>query len=124
MREAGNVTLHPDVAPEFLTGLNSTPRRNISDEIFFFCKTLIEQGLDKKSAMREAGNVTLHPDVAPEFLTGLNSSPRRNISDEIIFFCKTLIEQGLDKKSAMRKAAKKFNVSRREIYNTLLREET
>ena len=96
----------------------------LEDNPLDFCQKLLEQGLDKKSAMREAGNVTLHPDVAPEFLTGLNSSPRRNISDEIIFFCKTLIEQGLDKKSAMRKAAKKFNVSRREIYNTLLREET
>ncbi|MBQ4404452.1 MAG: 16S rRNA (cytidine(1402)-2'-O)-methyltransferase, partial [Selenomonadaceae bacterium] len=30
-----------------------------------------------------------------------------------------LLEQGLDKKSAMREAAKKFNVSRREIYNAI-----
>ena len=34
------------------------------------------------------------------------------------------LAQGLDKKSAMREAAKLFNVSRREIYNALIREET
>jgi len=38
-------------------------------------------------------------------------------------FYKKLLEQGLDKKSAMREAAKKFNISRREIYNTLIRED-
>lgn len=35
-----------------------------------------------------------------------------------------LLEQGLDKKSAMREVAKRFNVSRREIYNALIKEET
>ena len=39
-------------------------------------------------------------------------------------FYRKLLEQGLDKKSAMHEAAKKFNVSRRDIYNALLREET
>ena len=39
-------------------------------------------------------------------------------------FYRKLLEQGLDKKEAMRETAKKFNVSRREIYNTLLKEET
>ncbi|MBQ6132105.1 MAG: 16S rRNA (cytidine(1402)-2'-O)-methyltransferase [Selenomonadaceae bacterium] len=38
-------------------------------------------------------------------------------------FYRKLLEQGLDKKSAMREAAKKFNVSRREIYNALLKVE-
>ncbi len=38
-------------------------------------------------------------------------------------FYQELLATGLDKKSAMREAAKRFNVSRREIYNTLLREE-
>ncbi len=36
---------------------------------------------------------------------------------------KNLIADGFDKKSAMREVAKKFNVSRREIYNALLKEE-
>ena len=38
-------------------------------------------------------------------------------------FYRKLLTQGLDKKSAMREAAKKFNISRREIYNSVLREE-
>ena len=38
-------------------------------------------------------------------------------------FYQKLLAQGLDKKSAMREAAKKFNVSRREIYNLILKEE-
>ncbi len=49
----------------------------------------------------------------------LESPPEENLLE----FYQKLLEQGLDKKSAMREAAKKFNVSRREIYNTLLREE-
>ncbi len=47
-------------------------------------------------------------------------APPENISEVVERF----MAQGLDKKSAMREAAKKFNVSRREIYNSLLREET
>ena len=39
-------------------------------------------------------------------------------------FCRKLLEQGFDKKSAMRETAKRFNVSRRDIYNTLLKEDT
>ncbi len=38
-------------------------------------------------------------------------------------FYEKLLEQGFDKKSAMRETAKKFNVSRREIYNTLIKED-
>lgn len=37
-------------------------------------------------------------------------------------FYRKLLEEGLDKKSAMREAAKKFNVSRREIYNAIIKE--
>ncbi|MBR2520551.1 MAG: 16S rRNA (cytidine(1402)-2'-O)-methyltransferase [Selenomonadaceae bacterium] len=37
-------------------------------------------------------------------------------------FYRKLLAQGLDKKSAMREAAKKFNVSRREIYNAIIKE--
>ena len=44
--------------------------------------------------------------------------------ENLLEFYQKLLEQGLDKKSAMREAAKKFNVSRREIYNALLKEET
>ena len=47
-------------------------------------------------------------------------TPEENISEVVEKF----MAAGLDKKSAMRETAKKFNVSRREIYNTLLREET
>ena len=48
------------------------------------------------------------------------AEPEETISEVVEKF----LAAGLDKKSAMREAAKKFNVSRREIYNTLLREET
>ena len=49
----------------------------------------------------------------------ISAPPEENPLD----FYKKLLEQGLDKKSAMREAAKKFNISRREIYNTLIRED-
>ena len=48
------------------------------------------------------------------------AEPEETISEVVEKF----LAAGLDKKSAMREAAKKFNVSRREIYNSLLREET
>ena len=43
------------------------------------------------------------------------SLPNENISDVVQKF----MDSGLDKKSAMREAAKKFNVSRREIYSAI-----
>ena len=46
-------------------------------------------------------------------------APEEDISTVVGKF----LAQGLDKKSAMREAAKIFNVSRREIYNALIREE-
>ena len=46
-------------------------------------------------------------------------SPEENLLD----FYEKLLAQGLEKKSAMREAAKKFNVSRREIYNALIKEQ-
>jgi len=45
------------------------------------------------------------------------------IEENPLDFYKKLLEQGIDKKSAMREAAKKFNISRREIYNSILRED-
>ena len=45
------------------------------------------------------------------------------IDGDWLEFYRKLLAEGFDKKSAMREAAKKFNVSRREIYNTLIREE-
>lgn len=48
------------------------------------------------------------------------AEPEETVSEVVEKF----LAAGLDKKSAMREAAKKFNVSRREIYNSLLREET
>lgn len=52
------------------------------------------------------------------------SSTVAPLEEEPLNFYQKLLEQGLDKKSAMREAAKKFNVSRREIYNTLIKEDT
>ena len=48
------------------------------------------------------------------------AAPEETVSEVVEKF----LAAGLDKKSAMREAAKKFNVSRREIYNSLLREDT
>ena len=47
-------------------------------------------------------------------------APEETVSEVVEKF----LAAGMDKKSAMREAAKRFNVSRREIYNTLLKEET
>ena len=47
------------------------------------------------------------------------TAPTENLLD----FYKNLLEQGIDKKTAMRETAKRFNVSRRDIYNKLLKEE-
>ena len=44
-------------------------------------------------------------------------------AEDIPSVVKKFLEQGFDKKSAMREAAKKFNVSRREIYNALIKEQ-
>ena len=49
------------------------------------------------------------------------SSTVTSLEEEPLNFYQKLLEQGLDKKSAMREAAKKFNVSRREIYNALIK---
>ncbi len=43
-------------------------------------------------------------------------------SDNLIDTYKKFIEDGIDKKTAMRETAKKFNISRREIYNLILKE--
>ena len=83
----------------------------------------IADGLDKKSTMREAGNVTLHPIDAPNVDADQNFSPRSNV-EIISAVVEKFIADGLDKKSAMREAAKIFNVSRREIYNALIKEDT
>ena len=57
-------------------------------------------------------------------IEGATLSETINLPDEDI---PTVVEKfmatGLDKKSAMRETAKKFNVSRREIYNALVRDE-
>ena len=45
------------------------------------------------------------------------------IEGNFLEFYQKLLAEGLDKKSAMRETAKKFNMSRREIYNSLLKEE-
>lgn len=43
--------------------------------------------------------------------------------ENLLEFYQKLLAQGLDKKLAMREAAKKFNVSRREIYNRVVRDQ-
>ena len=50
-----------------------------------------------------------------------NKSAEPQPEGNLLEFYQTLLEQGLDKKSAMREAAKKFNVSRREVYNLVVR---
>ena len=54
---------------------------------------------------------------------GKNLSEPELPAENLLEFYQKLLAQGLDKKSAMREAAKKFNISRREIYNTLIKEE-
>ncbi len=58
--------------------------------------------------------IVVEGSTSPEII-----APTENISEVVEKF----LAQGLDKKSAMREAAKIFNVSRREIYNTLLKED-
>lgn len=43
--------------------------------------------------------------------------------ENLLEFYEKLMAQGFDKKAAMQQAAKKFNVSRREVYNELLKED-
>lgn len=57
-------------------------------------------------------------------IEGATSSPIVEPTEDIVTLVEKLTAQGLDKKSAMREAAKIFNVSRREIYNALIKEET
>ena len=45
-------------------------------------------------------------------------------NEDVATVVEKFLAAGLDKKSAMREAAKIFNVSRREIYNALIKEET
>lgn len=55
---------------------------------------------------------------------GLNGGEKiETPAENFIDAYKNLIADGFDKKSAMREVAKKFNISRREIYNALLKEE-
>ena len=50
-------------------------------------------------------------------------TPAEDVAEDWREFYLKLLERGLDKKSAMREAAKLFNMSRREIYNALLKED-
>ena len=54
---------------------------------------------------------------------GKKFSPPTEPAQNPLDFYEKLLAQGLDKKSAMREAAKKFNMPRREIYNTLIKEQ-
>ena len=45
----------------------------------------------------------------------------QSTSENIFLVYNEFINSGLDKKSAMRETAKKLNVSRREVYNTILK---
>lgn len=52
------------------------------------------------------------------------SEPLETPDENISVVVEKFMANGLDKKSAMREAAKIFNVSRREIYNALIKEDT
>lgn len=65
-------------------------------------------------------------EVRGEFVIVVEGQPPQVVAptETVAQVVERLTAAGLDKKSAMREAARQFNVSRREIYNTLLREET
>ena len=66
-------------------------------------------------------------EVRGEFVVvveGQTSQVSPPVNETVTQVVEKFIAQGLDKKSAMREAAKIFNVSRREIYNSLLEEDT
>ena len=98
------------VHEEFLRGSISELIKNLDEPLGEF--VVVVEGLLLKS------NQTAD---APHHSKVLALSPRSN--SEIISFCKILMAQGLDKKSAMRETAKKFNISRREVYNSVIKEE-
>lgn len=58
-------------------------------------------------------------------VAGNSSSEPLDLPEETIAeVVEKFLAAGLDKKSAMRETAKRFNVSRREIYNALIKEDT
>lgn len=66
-------------------------------------------------------------EIRGEFVIVVEGSTSTEIiapTEDIATVVEKFLAQGLDKKSAMRETAKIFNVSRREIYNTLLKEDT
>jgi len=80
-----------------------------------FLRGKISELLEKISEPRGEFVVVVEGATLSEVVT-----PEENIPTVVEKF----LAQGLDKKSAMREAARQFNVSRREIYNALLKEET
>ena len=67
-------------------------------------------------------------EVRGEFVVVVEGQTQTQVSppvnETVAQVVEKFIAQGLDKKAAMREAAKIFNVSRREIYNALLEEDT
>ena len=61
-----------------------------------------------------------------EFVIIVEGCNAENISEveeeNFLDFCKNLIASGVDKKSAIRETTKKFNLSRREVYNAFVAE--
>ena len=54
---------------------------------------------------------------------GCNAANISEVEEEnFLDFCKNLIASGVDKKSAIRETTKKFNLSRREVYNAFVAE--
>ena len=49
---------------------------------------------------------------------------QENSPEDFLEVYKNLVESGLDKKSAIRETAKKFNLSRREIYNAVVKSQS
>ncbi len=103
---------------EFLRGTLFELSEKISEPLGEF--VIVVEGA---SSSEVVGNVTLHPMDALQSSTSQTLSPRSNSTEDIATAVRRLTASGLDKKSAMREVARQFNVSRREIYNALLKEE-
>ena len=99
------------VHEEFLRGELPTLAEKISELRGEFVIIVDGAALLKSAQTVDASNVT----------TTATDSPRPDV-ESIFSVVKKFMDTGLDKKSAMREAAKLFNVSRREIYNALIKD--
>lgn len=80
-----------------------------------FLRGELNELIEKISEPRGEFVIVVEAQTSPEIITP---------SEDIPTVVEKFMADGLDKKSAMRETAKIFNVSRREIYNALIREDT